>query len=70
MFIALQAFSSLEKLFKHLRKVTTISSLYQFVFFASYIGKSFENEKVPNVWITLFNIYPKIRGNLTGASRK
>ena len=50
--------------------MTLIKSLLLLVINYDNIGKAIENDKVPNIPITLLSNYPKIAGNLTGTSQK
>ena len=50
--------------------MTLMKFLSQFVINDDNVGKAIENDKVPNIPITFLSNYPKIVGNLTGASQK
>ena len=50
--------------------MTLTRYLWQYVRDEDNVGKAIENDKVPNIPITFLSNYPKIVGNLTGASQK
>ncbi len=51
-------------------KINSTTYLQSYVLFLLNLGKRLETEKVPNIFLTLFNVYPKIKGNLTPQAKK